>query len=184
MSDEAAFLRAILASPADEAPRLVYADWLQERGDDDSATKARFLRLTCYHAAAVRTGNPVHERYYRGLKLEARKLAADWLRVVSTVPVENCVKFSFECPKWWDTLAATDDPAVRSCDACQKPVHYCATIDEAKLHAWDGHCVAVQLGLTRRPGDLDSLESKAITVGRIDVGATASPPAQPPGPGN
>jgi uncharacterized protein (TIGR02996 family) len=32
MGDEA-FLRAILASPEDAAPRLVYADWLEEQGD-------------------------------------------------------------------------------------------------------------------------------------------------------
>jgi uncharacterized protein (TIGR02996 family) len=27
------FLHEILASPGDDGPRLVYADWLQERGD-------------------------------------------------------------------------------------------------------------------------------------------------------
>ena len=32
MNDEAAFLRTILASPGDDAPWLVYADWLDERG--------------------------------------------------------------------------------------------------------------------------------------------------------
>jgi uncharacterized protein (TIGR02996 family) len=32
-SEEAAFLRAAHANPDDSAPRLVYADWLDERGD-------------------------------------------------------------------------------------------------------------------------------------------------------
>jgi uncharacterized protein (TIGR02996 family) len=32
VGDEA-FLRAILASPEDDVPRLIYADWLEERGD-------------------------------------------------------------------------------------------------------------------------------------------------------
>jgi uncharacterized protein (TIGR02996 family) len=155
LSDEAAFLRNILATPADDAARLAYADWLQKRGDDASAARARFLRVTSYHAAAVRTGNPVHERYYRWLKLEARKLDADWLRVVCTVPVENCVLFAFDCPKWWDTLTSTDNPAVRSCDECQKTVHYCATVPEARESASSGRCVAVQLGLSRTPGDLE-----------------------------
>lgn len=41
MSDEAALLAAIAASPADALPRLVYADWLEERGD----SRAEFLRL-------------------------------------------------------------------------------------------------------------------------------------------
>ncbi len=33
MADDLAFLRALLASPDDNALRLVYADWLEERGD-------------------------------------------------------------------------------------------------------------------------------------------------------
>jgi uncharacterized protein (TIGR02996 family) len=41
MSDEPAFLRALLASPEDNNLRLVYADWLEERGDP----RAEFLRL-------------------------------------------------------------------------------------------------------------------------------------------
>jgi uncharacterized protein (TIGR02996 family) len=31
MTDDEAFVRAIVAAPADDAPRLVYADWLDER---------------------------------------------------------------------------------------------------------------------------------------------------------
>jgi uncharacterized protein (TIGR02996 family) len=41
MSDDQAFLRALLASPEDDNLRLVYADWLEERGDP----RAAFLRL-------------------------------------------------------------------------------------------------------------------------------------------
>lgn len=36
------FLQAILAHPADDAPRLIYADWLEEHGDSD---RALFIRL-------------------------------------------------------------------------------------------------------------------------------------------
>ncbi|MEK6233763.1 MAG: TIGR02996 domain-containing protein [Planctomycetales bacterium] len=35
------FIREILANPIDPAPRLVYGDWLEERGDDK---KAAFFR--------------------------------------------------------------------------------------------------------------------------------------------
>jgi uncharacterized protein (TIGR02996 family) len=35
-------LAAIIDSPADDAPRLVYADWLEENGDPD---RAEFIRL-------------------------------------------------------------------------------------------------------------------------------------------
>ena len=36
-----AFERAILAAPNDDAPRLVYADWLDERGDPEFAEALR-----------------------------------------------------------------------------------------------------------------------------------------------
>ena len=41
MSDAAALLAAIRARPKDDAPRLVYADWLDEYGDPD---RARLIR--------------------------------------------------------------------------------------------------------------------------------------------
>jgi uncharacterized protein (TIGR02996 family) len=41
MSDEDAFLAAIAATPADDTPRLVYADWLDDRNDP----RAEYLRL-------------------------------------------------------------------------------------------------------------------------------------------
>jgi uncharacterized protein (TIGR02996 family) len=40
---EDALIRAILASPEDATPRLVYADWLEERGDP----RGEYLRLLC-----------------------------------------------------------------------------------------------------------------------------------------
>jgi uncharacterized protein (TIGR02996 family) len=43
MPDDATFLRLIAAAPHDDAPRLVYADWLEERGDP----RGRFIRVQC-----------------------------------------------------------------------------------------------------------------------------------------
>ena len=42
MSDEAAFLAAIRAAPADDGPRLIYADWLDEQGRHE---QAEFIRV-------------------------------------------------------------------------------------------------------------------------------------------
>src|SRR5688572_11118603 len=39
-----ALLRAIVANPADDLPRLVYADWLDEHGDP---ARAEFVRVQC-----------------------------------------------------------------------------------------------------------------------------------------
>jgi uncharacterized protein (TIGR02996 family) len=42
MHDRQALARAVAASPADDAPRLIYADWLDEHGEADHA---EFIRL-------------------------------------------------------------------------------------------------------------------------------------------
>lgn len=49
-----AFLHAIHASPADDLPRLVYADWLEENGD---ASRAEFIRVQC-ELATIDTIDP------------------------------------------------------------------------------------------------------------------------------
>lgn len=38
------FLHAVLAHPDEDAPRLIYADWLEEQGDTD---RAEFIRIQC-----------------------------------------------------------------------------------------------------------------------------------------
>jgi uncharacterized protein (TIGR02996 family) len=47
MSDEAAILAAIAAQPAQDTPRLAYADWLDEHGDAAARTRAEFIRVQC-----------------------------------------------------------------------------------------------------------------------------------------
>jgi uncharacterized protein (TIGR02996 family) len=49
--DEKAFLAAIAAAPGDDAPRLVFADWLDERGRDSEAAEQRRRTTPEYHAA-------------------------------------------------------------------------------------------------------------------------------------
>jgi len=54
MTEGDALYRAILEAPDDDAPRLVWADWLEENGDPD---RAEFVRLQCEWANLVR-GDP------------------------------------------------------------------------------------------------------------------------------
>ena len=54
MEDEVAFLRAIMDAPGDHAPRLVYADWLDEHGQPDRAEFIRLLSQTGDPAALAR----------------------------------------------------------------------------------------------------------------------------------
>src|SRR5262245_39478643 len=44
MSPDDAFLRAILESPDDDTPRLIYADWPEDRGRPE---RAEFIRVQC-----------------------------------------------------------------------------------------------------------------------------------------
>ena len=48
---EIAFLRSIIEQPDDDAPRLIYADWLDEQGNSD---RAEFIRLQCGNARTRR----------------------------------------------------------------------------------------------------------------------------------
>jgi uncharacterized protein (TIGR02996 family) len=47
MTHEEVFLQDVLENPDDDAPRLVYADWLLDRGDADGAGRAEFIQLQC-----------------------------------------------------------------------------------------------------------------------------------------
>ena len=71
MHDEEAFLAAIAEQPEDENCRLIYADWLEERGDP----RAEYLR--------VEYKMRVHGGRGKG-KLDALRsqLSGDWLRGV------------------------------------------------------------------------------------------------------
>jgi uncharacterized protein (TIGR02996 family) len=71
MPEEAAFLAAIRAEPEDEAPRLIYADWLDERGDP----RAEYLRVEY----AVRVKGAKAQQRLQELRSE---LDAEWLRAV------------------------------------------------------------------------------------------------------
>jgi uncharacterized protein (TIGR02996 family) len=68
MSDREALLTAVFASPADDAPRLVYADWLDEHGQPE---RAEFIRVQCELA---RTDDPALRR--RETELLAARLDA------------------------------------------------------------------------------------------------------------
>jgi uncharacterized protein (TIGR02996 family) len=55
MDERAALVAAIAANPDDDTPRLAFADWLQEHGEDD---RAEFVRLQCELHQPVQSGCP------------------------------------------------------------------------------------------------------------------------------
>jgi uncharacterized protein (TIGR02996 family) len=70
VDDTALFLKRILEHPDDDAPRLVFADWLEERGDP----RGEFIRLQC--ALAAGTGDEAVRQ--KMLRREQELLAGHW----------------------------------------------------------------------------------------------------------
>jgi uncharacterized protein (TIGR02996 family) len=210
MIDERAFLTAILERPDDDARKLVYADWFEERGDP----RGEFLRLMMKvrqervitpkqrqrhqelsaELAELRTqemvddrpaSEPSPRRERRMQELEGQlaelsrqirqrvparlhELAAtfdpNWLAVVSDPEIEGCgkstrhgwqLRFDFVCDKTWADLQPTGDTTVRHCETCSKNVHFCDNLADAREHSQENHCIAVDLGIIRRDGDLE-----------------------------
>jgi uncharacterized protein (TIGR02996 family) len=63
LSQHEAFLRAIFDAPDDDTPRLVYADFLQENGDEE---RAQFIRWQCGHGDRPAQVLRFPEQYVRG----------------------------------------------------------------------------------------------------------------------
>ena len=59
MSDGDALLSAILASPEEDVPRLVYADWLDEVGGESDRARADLIRVQIALARASSTDRPL-----------------------------------------------------------------------------------------------------------------------------
>jgi uncharacterized protein (TIGR02996 family) len=173
MVTDANFLDKLLADPKDDTTRLVYADWLEEKGDSESNAKAQFLRLTAELVGPSSRKNRKKRR--NRLQQLAATLDTYWLAVVSRLAVENCdgrqdeaeigrFRFRLRCHRKWEDLSSTDTRAVRFCGDCRQNVHYCDTIMEAREHAWAGHCIAVDLGVIRRKHDL---QNRSMVLGRV-----------------
>ena len=136
MSDEEPLLRAIVANPEDDLRRLVYADWLDERGRPQDVARAEFIRLQCereqlspgsglttqemalldwehewswYLPEGLRAGR----RYQRGfpyhVECSADSLIAAWHAGLMLVPVESLTLNISHVSIDWMTL---DPPAV------------------------------------------------------------------------
>jgi uncharacterized protein (TIGR02996 family) len=73
MTDDAPFLRDILENPDDDAPRLIYADWLDEHGGCD---RAEFIRV----------------------QIELARMAAPWCKAESRE--NNCEELGINLCDW------------------------------------------------------------------------------------
>jgi uncharacterized protein (TIGR02996 family) len=97
VSDEAAFLAALKANPADDLTRLVYADWLDEHAEPQ---KAEYLRLVAALAQPDFNHNAAEGARY--LELTAR-LPEEW----RTAEGARCLELAAQLPEEWRTAAGS-----------------------------------------------------------------------------
>ena len=87
MTDDEAFIRAIVAAPGDGATRLVYADWLDERGDPRGAYLRAELEWARLRSAAEALP----------LRTEGTRFDPGWVAQVCRPPLGVCcdrIKFT------------------------------------------------------------------------------------------
>ena len=167
-AQEGPFLvRALARAPTDEE-RERYAECLESR----DPARAEWLRLErALHSRAA--ADPAVRRRFDAL---TAALAGDWVRLLRRDTLLNCgrargeprrVRFAFACERTWESLAPSEDPRVRTCDACEQRVHRCETVAEADAHARAGRCVAVPSALVATASGRDT----SYMVGRPDLAA-------------
>jgi uncharacterized protein (TIGR02996 family) len=89
-SDEQAFLKAILAAPDDDTPRLVFADWLDERGEGDDAARAALIRAQC-RLERLPLGSKERNKLQREAKAILKKHGDRWAKALhEAVDVRQC----------------------------------------------------------------------------------------------
>ncbi|MDQ3339123.1 MAG: FHA domain-containing protein [Myxococcota bacterium] len=149
--DEQRLLSAI-TERNDANSRLVYADFLEQRGE---LSRAAFLRM---QEALVDAdpGTPAFQADSEKLRSLAAAIEMKWRYAVARPAVEGCkLRLNVRCPKEWGSLAPTERPDVRHCESCHKHVYYCANVAIARNHIENGDCVAIDVIPKREQGDLD-----------------------------
>src|SRR5262249_8893949 len=89
MTQDDAFLQAILEAPDDDTPRLIYADWLEERGDP----RGEFIRLQC-QLVQLDDDDPKRRQPERREQILLRNHKWEWLGWLNAVTDSN--RFEFE----------------------------------------------------------------------------------------
>lgn len=146
---ETPFLGRALNESLDDDARRAYADALATRAPE----RAEWLRL---ETELYRRAGDAATRA-RFLELSNR-VNGMWVQILRRDRLLNCgggsaeaprVRFTFECPRTWESLAPTEDACVRRCDECGQNVHFTDDLVEAEAHARAGRCITVPAKLAQ-----------------------------------
>jgi uncharacterized protein (TIGR02996 family) len=121
---DAAFQRSIFESPDDDAPRLVYADWLDEHGESD---RAEFIRLQIRHDRMARH-DPERPALWSVIQQIARAHHVEWVNHLPQFPGVHWEIFD----RGFISTVRFDDPDAYFASA--KQVFAAAPIQEVRLH--------------------------------------------------
>lgn len=111
MSGDEAFIRAVVDNPGDDTPRLVYADWLDDRDDP----RGPYLRAE--HAWAERPTKAGQKK----LRAAAEDLDPVWVARVGRPPVGVCCAHLRLSATEWTASPADLDAAEESLDVTLPP---------------------------------------------------------------
>jgi uncharacterized protein (TIGR02996 family) len=128
----------------DEESRLVYADWLEERGQ---SRRAQFLRIQDAFAAMT-SDDPDHHELARRLRLVATLIDVGWRRRIGQPAILGCARS--ECPKRWSNLDESADPKKRRCEICQQTVTYFTRLEDVPYESARGQRTVYVLDATVR----------------------------------
>ncbi|MCE9562652.1 MAG: TIGR02996 domain-containing protein [Planctomycetes bacterium] len=109
MDERRALMAAIIANPDEDTPRLVFADWLQEHGDEHDQARAEFIRL---QIAMMRA--PVGAPDWPCQSAEATRLnqqhRSHWLAPLTAVPGTrlDSIVFNRGLVMYWNPREFTD----------------------------------------------------------------------------
>lgn len=112
MSEEQAFARRICETPADDTVRLIFADWLQDRGDDSRANFIR--RQIAGELATLRMTWLIPFEPMLGIQPHRLRFSAEPGRAVATVGTGRRLEWTrgflsrLECPAHWWLQWASD----------------------------------------------------------------------------
>jgi uncharacterized protein (TIGR02996 family) len=183
--DETAFLAAIGACPADDALRLVYGDWLEQRGDP----RAEFLRLDCQLAAfPPEDARSIELR--RQLAARFAGLERDWVATVCHGPVLGCPKAHWRPVRTWEQLQplkrvdlrGRDIHTVRQCDVCTYKVYFTNEIEVVRqeIHVASSITLALDPRLDLSPEALEPSEQTRQALAEFSEGLSHDFPGDAP----
>jgi uncharacterized protein (TIGR02996 family) len=127
---DAAFLEDITENPDDDAPRLIYADWLDDNGQAD---RAEFIRLQCA-LARLSEDDPNKQELQTREKALLLDHERDWLGALGSVAERWAFRRGF-----LQAVALSADTFLKHADA----IFAAGPVREVRLHRAEGRTAAL-----------------------------------------